>query len=539
MKSSSLKSQKFSYFSIILISIVFLGVFLRLIRLGQLPAIMHRDELAIAYNAYSILETQRDEWGQAWPIVFKSFGDYKLPGLIYSTILGIRIFGLNPFGSRVVTAVLASLAIPIMFLFTNRLFKSRLTALLSTIFLTFSFWHISSSRNIYEPIVVLPLTIASYLTLFQAVKKQQFLWISLLLFAISIWFYHTPLFIYPLIFILWFFYNQKQFSKKVKKNWILVFVSIVILAGLNIFALAQVNQSRSGTTIFMSQELKDLHQTEMHKFWVAGVPLYSPLVLIERFFQISYYFVQGYFKGISSDFLFFTGGNNYWHNLKTIGFGNLNPVLLPFVILGLIRLIKNRQKPENYFLLVLLILAPIPNAMTVDAPNINRLMDFHYLLLVVAALGFYSFYKNARKTAVFFAAFAYILVTGQFLAKYFLTYNLSLYPTWHEAGMEELVEVVTAKQNEYDRVIVMAPIPAPHIFFLFYTQYSPQNLAGNSDNHIDNIYFMNELPQSNFYDENILLVTAVIKNPREDSVFLIKNWEDRPLWQGYKLKIVD
>lgn len=118
---------------------MFLGVFLRLFHLGQLPVIMHRDELAIAYNAYSILETQRDEWGETLPMVFKSFGDYKLPGLIYSTILGIRLFGLNPFGSRVITAVLASLAIPIMFFFTKELFKSRLTALLSTIFFNLFF----------------------------------------------------------------------------------------------------------------------------------------------------------------------------------------------------------------------------------------------------------------------------------------------------------------------------------------------------------------------------------------------------------------
>lgn len=536
MKPFSLKPKKFSYFSIILILTVFAGVFLRLLDLGKLPGIMHRDELAIAYNAYSILETQHDEWGQTWPIVFKSFGDYKLPGLIYSTILGIWIFGLNPFGARVVTAVLASMAIPIMFILTNKLFKSRLTALLSTIFLIFSFWHLSGSRNIYEPIVALPLAIASYLTLFQAVKRHQFLWISVLLFAVSSWFYHTPLFIYPPLFVLWFFYNQVQFSKKTKKIWILAFASVVILAGLNIFALAQVNQSRSGTTIFMSQELKDLHQTEMHKFWVTGVPLNPMFTLVERFFQISYYFVQGYFKGISPDFLFFTGGNNYWHNLQIIGFGNLNPVLLPLIVLGLIYLIKNRQNPENYFLLVLLVLTPIPNAMTVDAPNINRLMDFHYLLLIVAALGSYNFYKNARKIVVFFVAFVYILVTSQFLAKYFLTYNLSLHPTWHEAGMAELVETVTAKQSEYEKVIIIAPIPAPHIFFLFYTQYSPQKLIGNSDNNIDNIYFMSELPHFDSYDENILLVTAVIKHPREDAVFLIKNWEDKPLWQGYELK---
>lgn len=518
---------------------MFLGFFLRLVHLGQLPAIMHRDELAIAYNAYSILETQHDEWGEAWPIVFRSFGDYKLPGLIYSTTLGIWFFGLNPLGSRVVSAVLASLAIPMMFLFTKELFKSRLLTLLSTIFLTFSFWHISGSRNVYEPIVALPLAVASYLTLFKAIKNMRYLWISVLLFAISIWFYHTPLFIYPPIFVLWFFHYRQQFSKQIQKAWIFAFVLVVILASFNIFALAQVNQSRSGTTIFMSQELKDLHQSEMHKFWVAGIPLHPLFTIAQRFFQLFYHFVQGYFKGISPDFLFFLGGNNYWHNLQVIGFGNINPFFLPFIIFGLIYLIKNRQKPESYFLLTLLVLTPIPNAVTIDAPNINRLLDFHYLLLMVAAVGFYRFYLHTHKAIVFTVAFLYIVITSQFLAKYFLTYNLSLYPTWQEAGMVELIDVIATKQNEYDNIVIAAPIPAPHIFFLFYTKYPPQRLVGNSSYNIDNIYFVSDLSklETNFYEKKTLLVTSVVQHPREDAVFIIKNWEDKALWQGYELKI--
>lgn len=251
----------------------------------------------------------------------------------------------------------------------------------------------------------MPLAVASYLTLFKAIKKTWYLWISVLLFAISTWFYHTSLFIYPLIFVLWFFYNRHEFSKKTKKRWILAFALVVILAGWNIFASAKVNQSRSETTIFMSQELKDLHQTEMHRFWVMGVPLHPLFTVTQRFFQLFYHFVQGYFKGINPDFLFFTGGNNYWHNLQVIGFGNINPVFLPFIVLGLIYLIKNRQKPESYFLLALLVLAPIPNAVTIDAPNINRLLDSHYLLLVVAALGFYRFYIYAHKVVVLASVF--------------------------------------------------------------------------------------------------------------------------------------
>lgn len=105
--------------------------------------------------------------------------------------------------------------------------------------------------------------------------------------------------------------------------------------------------------------------------------------------------------------------------------------------------------------------------------------------------------------------------------------------------MVELVETVTVKQSEYDRVVVMIPIPAPHIFFLFHTKYAPQRLVGNNANNIDNIYFVSDLSglEPEFYEKHTLLVTAVMQHPREDAVFVLKNLENKALWQGYELKI--
>lgn len=56
----------------ILLAILLLGTFLRFYQLGEIPLGLNQDETAIGYNAYSILQTGRDEYGVFMPLYFKS-----------------------------------------------------------------------------------------------------------------------------------------------------------------------------------------------------------------------------------------------------------------------------------------------------------------------------------------------------------------------------------------------------------------------------------------------------------------------------------
>ena len=74
----------------LLILALIIGSFLRLYQLGLIPNALTWDEAAVGYNAYSILKTGRDEYGELLPIIFKSFGDFK-PGLyVYLVIPFIK-----------------------------------------------------------------------------------------------------------------------------------------------------------------------------------------------------------------------------------------------------------------------------------------------------------------------------------------------------------------------------------------------------------------------------------------------------------------
>jgi len=49
----------------------------------QNPHGFYIDESSIAYNAYTISRTGRDEYGEAWPLYFTAFGEFKNPVHIY------------------------------------------------------------------------------------------------------------------------------------------------------------------------------------------------------------------------------------------------------------------------------------------------------------------------------------------------------------------------------------------------------------------------------------------------------------------------
>src|SRR5260221_9817133 len=139
---------------ILLFFILILGTFLRFYKLSTIPNGLEQDETSIGYNAYSILMTGKDEYGKPYPIVFKAFGEYKLPGYIYASVIPIKIFGLTPLGVRFISAFSGSLSILVMFLVASLLFEHErqrnLLSVLSAFFLALTPWHLHFSRGAFE-----------------------------------------------------------------------------------------------------------------------------------------------------------------------------------------------------------------------------------------------------------------------------------------------------------------------------------------------------------------------------------------------------
>src|SRR3990167_6856775 len=106
-----------------LLLIVLLAVFLRFWQLGSVPPSPDWDEAALGYNAYSIMQTGKDEYGKFLPVILRSFDDYKPALYAYLIIPFIKIFDLNILAVRFPSALFGVIGVIFTYLLVKELFS--------------------------------------------------------------------------------------------------------------------------------------------------------------------------------------------------------------------------------------------------------------------------------------------------------------------------------------------------------------------------------------------------------------------------------
>jgi hypothetical protein len=85
------------------------------------PPGFYIDESSIAYNALTVAQAGRDEHGEAWPLYFRAFGDYKNPTYVYLLAAVFRVTGPSVTAARLSSAALGALAALLLGLLAWRL----------------------------------------------------------------------------------------------------------------------------------------------------------------------------------------------------------------------------------------------------------------------------------------------------------------------------------------------------------------------------------------------------------------------------------
>src|SRR3990167_9776130 len=130
-----------------LLLIIILASLLRIWNLNNFPVGFNADEAAIGYNAYSLLQTGKDEYGSSFPLSFKSFGDYK-PGLYFYFVMPfVAILGLNEWAVRIPSALFGIGTVILIYFLAKEIFKNRWVGIFSSLLLAISPWHIHFSRG--------------------------------------------------------------------------------------------------------------------------------------------------------------------------------------------------------------------------------------------------------------------------------------------------------------------------------------------------------------------------------------------------------
>lgn len=460
-----------------LILIILLAAVLRLPKLADYPAGLNADEAAIGYNAYSLIETGKDEHGQSFPIHFKSFGDYKPGAYFYLVLPLVKLLGLNVWAVRLPSAILGVLSVWLIYLLTKELLEDEAVSLLAGFFLAISPWHLHFSRGGWEANAGTTLILAGTYFFFKARKKPSCYWWSLMAYLLSLYTYHSARLIVPLLGLgLVAFYRRSLLNQR-KRLFLLGLMALILTLPLAIGFLSPAGVSRfSGVglladsgPIWRANELRTRHAN----------PMALPVRLLHnRYIFYGLRFLENWFDHFQGGFLFIFG--DVIDRSRIPETGQMHFFDIFWLVLGVSFLLKNRVRNRRVIFLWLLI-APLAAALTFQTPHALRAHNMVIPLMIIIAYGFYQTWlwvkkDLGRRVRVIYGLLVVLSLfwsVGRYLHQYYIHYPKT-YPFAWEDGFESLVTEVKEIKDDYSRIYVTDRYDQPYILFLFYLQYPPE-----------------------------------------------------------------
>lgn len=446
----------------LLILILVFSLFVRIYKIVEIPPSLSWDEASIGYDAWSLLQDGKDQWGEKLPFIFRSFGEYKYPLHIYITALFVGIFGLTDSIVRLPSALLGVINILLIFFLARYLTNNNRIALVSALFLAISPWHIQFSRVNWETNFVLFFFLVANILFFKIIREQKWnklLPLSYFLFGLTIYTYNAakvfiPIYVFLLTFIYWKYLIRRK---------ILLIAGSAIFIGvlfLNLF-----NPKLSGTVRFQ--------QVDFPNDWIVTTYIYQ--LTGNRIMSRAELAIKQYAAHFSPQFLFISGDQNPRHSSQFAGQIYLFDGL--FIIFGLYFLLKRKRK-EDLILLMWFFSALIPASIVKEAPHASRAMFALGSWQIVSAVGLYYLFSKIKSAVIakLLLSLVAILVIV-FFSKYYYSY-LNSYPIRYsqdwQYGYKQIFANYKSEFPKYNQVLVSDEYAQPYIFALYYLKYNPE-----------------------------------------------------------------
>lgn len=513
------------HIKIIFAFILGFGILLRLI--GNVPPSTNWDEVSLGVNAYSILNTGKDEWGRSFPLTFEAFGDYKLPIYIYTLVPFIAVFGLNDFSLRMPSLLSGILSLVFIYLIVKKLTSDDRWALWAMFLLSISPQHIFLSRIALEANLALGIFLAAFYLFLVGLEKQKMLIVSSVLFGLTVFTYNSARIFVPLFLIgLSFIYRKELLKFKSKLIMPLLIMSVLLGVAFSM-AIFEDSSSRYYWVSIVDQGAVNYLNESRAK---SNLPSIITNLIFNRYIYFLTTAFSNYLTHFSPEFLFIKGGSHYQFSLPKHGI--LYMLELPLIIWGLITIFRNKK--VFWVILLWLFLAPIPSAITREAPHALRSIFMLGVLQIIAAAGIIGLTSFLAAKFKFLKLYLQPIVIGLFLIslalfsyRYFYIYPNEYSKAW-QYGYKQTYEYLLdnypmyLKDNSEKRIYFSKYYGEPHIFYLYYSKYDPSVYQNNPSlvryfqtnwrwvDKLDNINFINdwEVKEKLKDQKNIILVTS-------------------------------
>src|SRR5688572_17828475 len=348
----------------LLIVIVAVASFLRLWKLSEVPVSLFGDELDVGYQAYSILKTGKDYYGNFMPIHFHSIAEWRAPLYLYSSVPTVAIFGISPLGVRLPAAIFGILGVIAIYLLIKEILdfsqfsdQNNAIALLTAATLAISPWHIQYSRAGFEVTELLFFLLIGLWLFFKTISKTNresekgnWLWLSVIFFTLTPLIYSTAkLFTLLLLIFLFLVYRKELLSISKKYLFKSVLAGLVLglpIAYSTIFGGGAQRFDYIGifTDPTMESEVGTDKLNDARGRGELGTglnPTTIDRITHNKFTFIGDNFLRNYLQPFSSDFLFNNGDPNPRHSIHEMG--ELYKVEIITLLIGIILFFSSRK----------------------------------------------------------------------------------------------------------------------------------------------------------------------------------------------------
>lgn len=541
----------------ILILILLAASFLRLWKISYVPVSLFGDEVDLGYQAYSVLKTGKDYYGNFMPIHFHSLAEWRTPLYLYSAVPTVAIFGVSPLGVRLPAAIFGILGVWILYILIKEISKNENLGLVSAALLAISPWHIQYSRAGFEVTLLLLLLLLGLLFFFKSLTKGKFLWLSVLFLALTPWVYSTAKLFTPILMFFLLIAHWKNIFSLSKKNLISALIALLVVGGPIVWGtlFGGGSQRFDYIGIFtdptMESEVGTARLNDARARGETGSGLNPTLidrVIHNKFTFVGNNLLRNYLKPFSFDFLFNNGDPNPRHSIHEMGeFYKIEAIAL---IVGLVLFFAHSassgQNAKIKWLMAFWILAGvIPASLTRDGGNhATRLILILPPLIFLISFGWLEIFglisRKYRLILLGMVTFLYFLCIFSYLHNYWV-HNPTYSERWWHYGFKEGITFIKENQKDYDKVVITTAGEPPWIFFAGFYEYDPslwqKNFPIGNDvevpgigkvSHIDKFYFGS--PSGGVYDwgRAVDAKTLYLATAKEVNVNLILEPERTP-----------
>lgn len=468
------KNSKPISFKILLTLVLLSGFFLRIWDIGNIPPSPSLDEVAIGYNAYSILKTGADEYGAKYPLILRAYDDWRPALYVYLVIPFVRLLGLNVVAVRLPSVILSIFSILGAYYLVRKLFEkdknSNLIALFTAFLFAVSPWHIYISRLGHEANAALAFLILGMACLFY---KRNI--VGIMLATLSFMSYQSEKIIIPIILIIF----TALFWKKLRERKISFLIGFLFVLPILIPFL----KSSLTPVSLIRFQATNIFSAEHEKFEKRALKLASALEKKDILGQILNNRRLVAFEIVSNQYLshfkpawLFSNTGREPHKVPNLGLLYVWESVL--ILFGLTYLYKAKiGRREKAFIIFWFLSAPIPAAITTDAPHAMRSYTFLPILQILGSCGLVLLLNIAGKykRIIYLGFFSLALFSFfSFYKNYFIIFPEEQSDSFQYA-LSRAIPYVLENEDKYEKIIISNRnnLYQSYMFFLFFSQYDP------------------------------------------------------------------